>query len=809
MASLESLLAWYLGVPPASPGEGVRWQLSTRGFWPEGWPLWLAVLLTLAGLVAIVLIVRQDTRSISAPWGRAGLLALRLASLLIVLGLLCQPVLTVDRTGLPFAAVLIDTSASMGLYDSPKDASPAPRAGATGEALQGTQRLAGVQQLLTKNDSAWLRSLAREHQLRLYHFAETAVPIAAPTSAEATDWPALARSIEGLTPAGLQTRPAPAVRKVLSDLRGTPPAVVVVLTDGVATLAESDRLSMVGDSLRRQAVPLYAIGVGSEIPLQDLQLFDTRLDEVAFVGDPVLIKTRLRGLGLAGQRVQLQVRKGTDETPLVTQEATIPPDGQALPVELTYTPAAAGEEELTIEVVALAQEPDTTNNQEVRPLSVRAEKIRVLLVESVPRYEFRYLKPLLERDPSIELSTLLQDADLGFVDVDRTVIENFPVRRDDLFQYDVIILGDVSPQLLGPAAMEQVGQFVREKGGGLIVVSGPAHLPLELSGTPLEALLPFSLKEVQLPSAEQSVTAGFQPHVTAEGLKGTTLFRFGESDSQTQQIWSRLPAWYWFVRTGPLKPGAMALLEHPTESVRGRTTAPLVPQPLITLQRVGAGKVLYHGTDETWRWRFRVGDEYFSRYWVQAIRLLSRAKLLGRDRIAELTTDRLVYQLGEPVVLRVRFLDEELAAERTSVSIVLEQADGTRQTIDVPRAPQASLVFETTLPPQIPGPWHAWLADPSSQLSPPAADFRIESTSRELTMRSLDRADLEAAARATGGRYVPIDEAERLAEDFPTGAPVTLAAGEPILLWSRWEILALLTLLLSIEWLLRQRLRLL
>ena len=30
-------------------------------------------------------------------------------------------------------------------------------------------------------------------------------------------------------------------------------------------------------------------------------------------------------------------------------------------------------------------------------------------------------------------------------------------------------------------------------------------------------------------------------------------------------------------------------------------------------------------------WRWRVGDVFFARYWVQAIRYLSRSKLLGKD----------------------------------------------------------------------------------------------------------------------------------------------------------------------------------
>ena len=83
--------------------------------------------------------------------------------------------------------------------------------------------------------------------------------------------------------------------------------------------------------------------------------------------------------------------------------------------------------------------------------------------------------------------------------------------------------------------------------------------------------------------------------------------------------------------------------------------------PVIMLHFIGAGKIVFHATDETHRWRFRVGDVYFARYWVQTIRYLARSKLLSGSRTVEITTDREQYRRGDDVVMRVRFLDDRLA----------------------------------------------------------------------------------------------------------------------------------------------------
>ena len=76
--------------------------------------------------------------------------------------------------------------------------------------------------------------------------------------------------------------------------------------------------------------------------------------------------------------------------------------------------------------------------------------------------------------------------------------------------------------------------------------------------------------------------------------------------------------------------------------------------PLFVEQYVGSGKTVFHATDETWRWRFRVGDVFFARYWVQTIRYLSRAKLVGKEHTAELSVDRQRHHRGEPVRMRLQ-----------------------------------------------------------------------------------------------------------------------------------------------------------
>jgi len=224
------------------------------------------------------------------------------------------------------------------------------------------------------------------------------------------------------------------------------------------------------------------------------------------------------------------------------------------------------------------------------------------------------------------------------------------------------------------------------------------------------------------------------------------------------------------------------------------------------MQRFGSGKVLFHATDETWQWRRRVGDLYYGRYWIQAIRYLSRTRLLGQSKSAELQSARLVYQRGDVVNLRVRFYDEkQIPVEQDGVSVIVERRGAGSQEVVLSRVPQAPNVFEGQLRRAVDGSYHAWVARPEFPATSPSTDFRVEAPVRELKLRSMDQAELSRAAEVTRGRYYSLGTATDLPHDIPRGRPVAIHSEDPIRIWNRWEVLLLFCVLLTTEWLLRKR----
>lgn len=792
MSSWKKFAEWYLGLPSAQSGEGTRWEWGWQTPWPQGWPLALVGVLAVAFLAGLWWAYRRDGALLKF-WQRVCLVSLRIAAVLGAMALWSQPTLWVAKTGLPAVAVLIDSSASMSFRDTRT----------TDSATPGPRRFDQVTELLLQNDAAWLRSLSQGRPLRLYQFAGQSTPIELTELATDADWKQLSNTLRQLEPNGAETRPAEAVRQVLAELRGMPPAAMVVFSDGVASESDADKLSTVAELIRRRGVPLFVVPVGSDLAGRDVHLFDVVMDDVAFKGDPVAVTGKVRANSVTESKLTVAIKRLDTGATLTTVEVTPRADGQPVRFETTVKLDEAGEIDLELATPVMTGEVDPSNNTERRHLSVREERLRVLLVESRPRYEFRYLKQWLERDNSIELQTILLDADPEYAQEDRTALPYFPVQREALWKYDVIVLGDVSLTQLGATAPGWIVDFVREKGGGLIAVSGPLATPRGWAGSPLETLLPLPSELLgQLPATAES-TEAFTPQLTIDGQKGVPIFRFADSEAASVQVLKGLPGFYGLTEIPRTKPGVRVLAEHPYR--RGERER----LPVITLQQVGAGKVLFHATDELWRWRFRQGDLYFGKYWSQAIRYLSRGKLLGQDRAVEFLTDRQIFRRSEPVTFRVRFVEERQApTDDAAVRVIVEQTTGGRQEVTLKPLAFAPTVFEGQVTPAGDGNYHAWISRPSFTGPPPAVDFRVESTQRELQQRTTDRADLKLAAQRAGGRLIPLAEAEHIPEWVPPGMSVPLEYGVAVPLWQRSEPLILLALILGAEWLLRRRWRL-
>lgn len=780
---LPNWLERWLGIEPASPGQGTVWELEHSWTWAPS----LTLLVVAAAIAWVAFFYHREAGSRAY---RSLLAILRLTAVLLVFVMLAEPTITLRRTGLPTVVVAVDDSDSMSIEDKlAGKAQKIVRRQLQQAGLVESTRLNVAKALLSDRGSQLVRKLERDYKVKLYFVSDDA-------RLQPGDRQEMNDSLRKLEARGTSSRLGDAVSAILRDSRGAPPAAIVLLSDGITT--EGEPLSAAARAARAKGVPIFAIGLGSDVPVRDLELSDLLVDEVVFVDDIVNFEAKLRTQGAQGREVEVTLRREDNPEILARTKASIDQDGQPQTVRLAYRPTEAGQFEYVVEVTPLEDEVDPTNNLQKRSVYVRKDRIRVLLAQAYPSYEFRYLANMLARDKTVELKTVLQDADLEYAEIDASVLRMFPATQEELFEYDVLILGDFNPALLGTPGLANVQAFVERKGGGIALIAGPKYMPVATAGTPLERLLPFELANAAVPD-DASLDTPFKLRPTDIGLTMPHL-QLGDSLAESQKIWSQLPELYWLLKIQRTKPAVRVLAEGAPEGAGGS------PLPVIMLQYFGAGRILFHATDETWRWRYRVGDALFARYWGQAIRMLSRSKLMDRERGVELTVEQPEFRRGEAVSLRARFLDERLApATDDGVEVVVEHAGQPNERMTLTRSSASRGLFEGTFTAMGEGRYHARLAAPATAGKAHSVDFRVTAPPGERVRTAMDVAELKAAAAMSGGRFYPSSNALSLLSELPPGRQVPIEPLPPRPLWNHWWMMVALVGVLGAEWILRKR----
>ncbi len=803
--ALGQTIPTLLAQTPVNPGEGLTYELEPAWSWaPAVVVLLIAVVVPL--VIGLVLFLYLSERGGAGVFPRVGLAVVRLLLIGIVVLMLVGWMLNQNRTDLPDVVVLLDDSASMAfedLYDD-EDLRDALAKRVKSVGLDESTRMNLAKTLLLENDAKLLDSLSDGYNLKFYRISSS-------PRAEGEEQGSLAESILSAPADQSESRLGKCLRDVLEFQRGRPTAAVVAFTDGVTT--DGKTMGEVADYARRKAIPLYLVGLGVDRPPRDVRLGDLLVDEVVFVNDIVNFDVKLTASGFEGEALNIKLRQ-TKDGPVVAEETvTLVKDGETVSVRLSHRPEEIGDFEYVVEADELPAEATTENNRLSRLVSVRDEKIRVLLAQEAPSHEFRFLSTLLGRqlrgdekdgDKSIELTTVLQEADERFAQADDSVRRIFPLRRDELFEYDVIIFGDLNPASFGQLVMDYLVEFVKKRGGGLVFIAGPRHTPLSYRETPLAELMPIDLNTCTVPDPALPLTNQFKVRPTRLG-RASPQFQLGDSLGENSQVWGNLEGLYWLVDAPDVKPGVRVLAEHPT--LRGSGGQNL---PVISMHYVGAGKVIFHATDETYRWRYRVGDKYFARYWIQTIRYLSRSKLLGDNKAAVLTADRDVYRRGETVGLRVKFFDDRLAPpEDDGVTLVMERSEGQRRHMKLRRESTARGVFEGAMTGLGEGQYNVWIATPTLEGNPPSVKFAVVAPPGEQARLEMDSRDLQRAAKTSGGHFYTIDNAGKLSKDLPKGRQVQIASLPPISIWGIWYVAltfaGIFVLLIVTEWILRKR----
>ena len=310
--------------------------------------------------------------------------------------------------------------------------------------------------------------------------------------------------------------------------------------------------------------PAFAI-LGEEVELT-LRVEDSGAAPV--LGSTVPLTIAVDG----GEPMRFEVPLGRD----IALPVTLPHGG--MNVLQFATPEAPGE--LT-----------ARNNESVVQINGVRDRLRVLLVSGEPYAGERTWRNLLKSDPSVDLVhfTILRPPEKqDGVPVEELSLIAFPTRElfiEKIDEFDLIVFDRYRRRGILPSDyFANVARYV-EEGGAVLVTAGPEYAGADsIYRSPLGFVLPGA------PSA-RVVERAFRPELTELGARHPVTSGLADPwiEADTDPLRPDWGRWFRQVEIEPTQSATVALA-GPDD------------RPLLTLDRVGEGRVALLASDQVWLW---------------------------------------------------------------------------------------------------------------------------------------------------------------------------------------------------------------
>jgi len=725
----------------------------------SGWPVWLLVVLVVAGGGVLGWFGWQKTRAAGWPLLRsAALWVMQSTIVALLLLMLWQPGISVAmlKKQQNVVAILLDDSKSMGLTDG------------------GVVRR---DEMVKTLDSGLLDELKKRFQVRFYRVSD---------HLERTE------GHKNLKGEKTSSRLADGLKQIAAETGSLPIGGIVLMTDGADTSGGIDRDTV--NALKGRQLPVHTVGYGREQYDRDIALVDVQAPVRVLADSRLGVQVILRQRGYAGQKTKLSLKDG-DKT-LTSKEITLAADGSAQTETVLFNAGPAGIRTVQVSLGLLSNEENPGNNQMTRLVQVEERKPRVLYIEGEPRWEFKFIRRALEEDKSVQIVTMLRTTQNKIyrqgVNNPKELEAGFPATPEEIFAYEGIIIGTVEASYFTPTQQSLLRAFVDRRGGGVLFLGGRASLSDGgYAASDLKDILPVVLGD------RKGTFVRDKAHLelTTNGSENLAL-RIEEDAARNNERWKKLPFLADYQNPGTVKPGAIVHVNALTES--GKV-------PLLITQNYGRGRTAVLATGGTWRWQMSqpLEDKSHEMFWQQ----LTRWLVAGTPGTVLASTTQTVFTDDPKIPLRaeVRGKTYELQPDGQVEARVSGPA-GSAQTVVLQPDPVHPGVYTGEYAADQPGSYLVEMvaSHNGERTGTDTIAFRREDGVAESFHTEQNRELLERLASETGGKYWKPDNTKKLPDEIAL-SEAGISSREIRDLWHLPVFFLLLAALRAGEWLLRRR----
>lgn len=709
-------------------------------------------------------------RELGSKFSTLTILLFRAAGFALLVFLLLQPSVFLTRTDdiPPPVAVLIDTTASMGVTD------------------KGNKESRLRESLSIIREEKLIRWLEEHSQPRIFEMTSGITEIETK------------KLSSGLDAKGMATSLGLAFRHVKEEYKAGDLAAVFLFSDGRDNAGIDP-----AESAKHLGAPVYAVGLGrkrapnEKVEEKDLAVARAAHDSRVIVGHTTDITVTINMKGYDARSVPVEL--ALDDKVISRSAVSLSPDRPEREITLKLIPEEPGQFVYVVRVPAEPEEKNKGNNEKPIPIYVTDPVARVLYVEERPRWDFKYLSRVLSDYKNIRHTAVVR------MGPDKSTVQGSDpteaatlatMEPAQILRLKAFIIGDVPKSFFSPDQLTTIATFV-EQGGALLLLSGRKCFGAEgFAGSPLAQLLPFELTG----EANYSETP-FSVSLTPDG-------RAHPAFQSVQHDWASAPQLISLLRVGALRPGATALMKAEDGS----------DSPVVVAQRYGKGKVGVVLTDSTWRWKLGMADgvvqtDYHALFWRQIIDwLMPDQKAEKETRAVQLIADKLHYELNEMVNLTVTALDTDGSlAKQAEVECRIFTPDGkvVKKSAIFGKIGGAGGVqaegFLASFPTHVSGKFKvvATATHEGRNLGRDEVSFAVGDTSVEMAETDPDHDLLRAVAKATSGKFYEPGTVAQMRKDFNV-KPKKNTWTEKREIWNEWWVFLCFIGLVTAEWAVRK-----
>jgi hypothetical protein len=563
---------------------------------------------------------------------------------------------------------------------------------------------------------------------------------------------------------------------------------VVLASDG--DWNEGEPPVQAASTLRLKGIPVFAVPVGSSSRLPDVELLSLDSPTFGITGKSVRIPFTVDSTLPREHNVTVKVKVSDGEE--ITKEIRIAAMGRTSEWVM-WKPKAIGDYTITVDVPKHPDEFVADNNKLLAPIAIREEKLKVLVVESVPRWEYRYLRNALSRDPGVEVSCLLFHPGLSKPGGgNKDYIKNFPKGLDELSKFDVVFLGDVGLDdgQLTTEDCRLLKGLVEHQASGLVFMPGWQGRQATLVETELGDLCPVIFDPSQPGGWGSRTSSHFE--LTELGRR-SLLTKLADTQDDNIEVWEGLPGFQWYAPALRAKAGSEVLAVHKDVSNEfGRL-------PLLATRTYGAGKVLFMGTDGAWRWRKGVEDKYHYRFWGQVVRWMAYQRNMAKGE-----SMRMYYSPEQPQVRQTIALSANVMEKsgeplpKGDVTARIVAPSGKAETVRFTSSGDEWGAFASRFTAEEPGK-HSVTLTCKQTGAVLEASFFVQGTTVERIGRAARPEVLEEIARVSKGQVISLDRLEQVLKSL-AALPEPPPSVRRVQLWCHPIVASALIIMLGIFW---------